>query len=700
MNPVSSAGAHMINRQIISPESIVVVGGSNTLTKPGGKIVRNLLDGAYAGRLCVVNPKERSVQGVRTFNRLEDVEEAELAIIAIAAPRCLDAIEFLIEHLGTRAFILISAGFGEVSEAGREAELKIRDAVEKVAGCLIGPNCIGVLNRHYSGVFTTPIPKLEPDGCDLVSSSGATAVFIMEAGMQLGLKFCNVFSVGNAVQTSVEDVLEYLDESWVEGESSDIKLLYIESISQPRKFLRHTASLVRKGCRIAAIKAGATEAGSRAASSHTGALASSDLAVRALFRKAGIVYCSSREELITVASIFNYRKLRGRNIAVITHAGGSAVMLSDALARGGLEIPVIEGPDAEELLGHLDPGSSVSNPIDFLATGSAEQLGLIIDYCEHRFDFIDAMIVVFGSPGLFDVENVYNVLSQKLDECSKPILPVLPSVINAEREIAVFLSRGHVNFPDEVVLGTALAEVCNTPPPMTDESARVAIDEAAVRAVVDGAAQDYLEPAQIRPLLAAAGIDQVAEIEARSRGEALAAARRLAYPLAMKVVGPVHKSDVGGVSLDIVSDELLLAHFDHLMAIEGARAVLLQPMVAGIELFVGAIRDRKFGHGVFVGLGGIFVEVLKDVQTGLVPLSRREVIYMLRKLQGYPLLRGVRGREGVDEEQFVEIVLRVSALLQTAPEIVEMDLNPLMGGRGHITAVDARVRISASGGQG
>ncbi|NOR18959.1 MAG: CoA-binding protein, partial [Xanthomonadales bacterium] len=452
----------MINNQLINPRSIVVVGASNDVKKPGGKILKNILAGKFEGDIFVVNPGDKQIQGLASYKKVEDLPQVDLAILAIPAKFCPTSVEALTRQKNTRAFIVLSAGFSEADENGRMLEKRMVDAVNSVNGCLIGPNCIGVLNKNYNGVFTQPIPHLHKFGCDLISGSGATAVFIMEAGIPSGVKFSNVYSVGNGAQIGVEDVLEFMDLNYDPKEDPAIKLLYLETVAKPQKLLKHAASLIRKGAKIAAIKAGTTDAGSRAAVSHTGAIANSDTAVRALFRKAGIVYCSSRQELLTVASIFNYKTLVGKNIAVITHAGGSAVMLTDALSNGGLNVPPIEGEEADKLLTYLHRGSSVGNPIDFLATGTAEQLGIIIDYCEQKFSHIDAMVVVFGSPGLFDVENVYDVLAVKLDICRKPVYPVLPSVINAGKEIQKFIDNGNINFPDEVILGTALAQVFKT----------------------------------------------------------------------------------------------------------------------------------------------------------------------------------------------------------------------------------------------
>lgn len=387
----------MINEKLFKPESIAIIGASNNILKPGGKIVKNLLEHHFQGKLYPVNPHEVEIQGIPAFSKAENLPEVDLAILAIPAHLCLHATEVLATQKNVKAIIIISAGFGETSEDGKHLEDKIVDVANQNNVCLIGPNCIGVMTPYHTSVFTTPIPALTSQGCDFISGSGATAVFIIESGIPKGLRFSNVISVGNSIQTGVEDVLEYLDVNYREGESSKIKLLYIENIDNPDKLLKHASSLIRKGCRIAAIKAGSSAAGSRAASSHTGALMSSDLAVEALFRKAGIVRCFGREELTTVAGVFMCRELTGDRLAIITHAGGPGVMLTDALEDGGLSIPHIEDSPAKQVLkDKLFPGSSVDNPFDFLATGTAEQLGEIIDACENDFD-VDGMAVIYGS---------------------------------------------------------------------------------------------------------------------------------------------------------------------------------------------------------------------------------------------------------------------------------------------------------------
>lgn len=683
----------MVNRELLNPSGIVVVGGSDDIHKPGGKVLKNLLDGKFSGELYVVNPKADEVQGIKSYHRVNDVPAVECAILAIAAKFCPDAVEVLAKEKGTRAFIILSAGFSEEDEEGARLEARIVDTINSVGGALIGPNCIGVLTTHYNGVFTTPIPQLDPKGVDLISGSGATALFIMDAGMQKGVKFSSVFSVGNSAQMGVEEILEYLDESFDAEKSSRIKLLYVESIENPAKLLKHASSLIRKGCRIAAIKSGGSAAGSRAASSHTGALASPDIAVEALFRKAGIVRCNGRDELATVAGIFTYPALKGKNMAIVTHAGGPAVMLTDALSNGGMEIPHLEGPKAQELLSKLFAGSSVGNPIDFLATGTAEQLGTILDACEKDFDNIDGIAVIFGSPGLFPVFDVYDILDRKMKETKKPVFPIFPSSQVVKEEIESFVEKGRVYFPDEVIFGNALVKVNRTPAPQPACVPLPQVDKTKIRAIIDEAGNGYLNPEQIHGLLDAAGIARAKEGVVAEEEACVGLAREIGFPLVMKVVGPVHKSDVGGVVLNVKDEATVRREFKRMMQIKDTYAIMLAQQLKGTEVFIGAKREKKFGHLVLCGLGGIFIEVFKDVQAALAPVCQEEALSMIRELKSYKIIQGIRGQEPVNEDMFAEMVARVSVLVKTAPEIFEMDLNPLLGNREQVVAVDARIRI-------
>ena len=669
-----------------------MVGGSNNVHKPGGAIVRNLLQGNYQGTLRIINPKEDEVQGIKVYHRAEEIPETDLAILVVAAKFCPGYVDYLAANKGVRAFIIISAGFSEETKEGAAMEQHILDTCEKYDCALIGPNCIGLLNNVHHSVFTKPIPKLNPQGVDFISGSGATAVFILESAVIKGLQFNSVWSIGNGKQIGIEDVLQYMDEHFDPEKDSKVKLLYIENISDPDKLLLHASSLIRKGCRIAAIKAGSSESGSRAASSHTGAIASSDSAVDALFRKAGIVRCFSRDELTTVGCIFTLPRFSGRNIAIVTHAGGPGVMLTDALSKGGFNVPKLEGPVADELKAQLFQGSSVSNPIDILATGTPEQLGIAIDYCENKFENIDAIMVIFGTPGLVQLYEAYDVLHKKILECKKPIFPILPSVVTAGPEVQEFLGRGHVNFSDEVTLATALTHVLRTPAPAPADIEIGDVDVPRIWKIIDSIHEDgFIAPQIVRQLLECAKIPMVPEKVSSDKAELVAFAEEIGYPVVAKVVGPVHKSDVGGVSLNIRTARHLEEEFDRMMQIKDAKGVMVQKMLKGTELFIGAKYEPRFGHVVLCGLGGIFVEVLKDVSSGLAPLSEGECRSMIHSLRGYKIIQGTRGQKGVNEEAFIKIIQRLSILLRFATQIKEIDINPLLADGDDVVAVDARI---------
>ena len=690
----------MINRELLQPESIVVIGGSNNVHKPGGAVVRNLLSGGYEGTLRVVNPKEDEVQGIKVFHDVRELPPTDLAILVVAARFCPDYVKVLAAEKQVRAFIIISAGFSEETAEGARLEQQILDTCKEYGCALIGPNCIGLLTRWHHSVFTKPIPRLTPKGVDFISGSGATAIFILESAVTKGLAFNSVWSVGNGHQIGIESVLEYMDEHFDPENDPLVKLLYIENIADPDKMLYHATSLIRKGCRIAAIKAGSSESGSRAASSHTGAIASSDSAVEALFRKAGIVRCFSREELTTVGCILSLpqplRRSRENpiNFAIVTHAGGHGVMLTDALSKGGMNVPPLTGPAADELKSKLLPGSSVGNPIDILATGGAEQLSLAIDYCEQQFPEIDAIMVIFGTPGLVKIFEVYDVLDKKIRESSKPIFPILPSVSTAGPEVQEFLKRGHVNFSDEVTLATALTQVMKTPEPADQNVVVNGVDVPRIRRIIDGIGENgYISPSLVHDLLSAAGIPTVPEFVSDQKEDVIKFAGECGFPVVAKVVGPVHKSDVGGVALNIRSKEVLAAEFERMMQIADAKAVMVQKMIKGTELFIGAKYEERFGHVVLCGLGGIFVEVLRDVSSGLAPLSYEEAYSMIRSLRAYKILKGTRGQKGINERKYAEIIVRLSTLLRFATEIKEMDINPLLADADNVTAVDARILV-------
>ena len=680
----------MIHPKLIDPQEIAVIGGSDNPNSPGGKILENLMEQHYKGQIYVVNPKKEQVKNLPTFKDVKDLpQKVDLAIIAIAAKYVAESIQILSEQKNTKAFIIISAGFSDSGAEGRLLEQRIVTQIEKYGGSLLGPNNIGLINQNYAGVFTRPIPKLDPHGIDLISGSGATAVFIIEAAMPIGLSFNSVWTVGNSAQIGVEEVLEHLDETHTKH-SPKIKMLYIESIKKPKKLLKHARSLIDKGCQIVAIKAGSSAAGSRAAGSHTGALASSDLAVNALFDKAGMIRVYGRNEMINTAAIMQFGLPKGKNMAIVTHAGGPGVMLTDILEKNGMKVPELKGAKAEALKSKLFPGSSIANPIDFLATGTAEHLDEILKTIENDFDQIDATAVIFGSPGLFQVYDVYDVLATHIKNSKKPIYPILPSVINVADEIAYFHAKGFAGFPDEVVFGQMLTQAYRQKSEKLPHRAQP-IPKSSRLDLYNY--KDYLPPEINYKLLNSFDLPLVSEAYFTEIDQAFEFARTQ-FPVVMKIVGPLHKSDVGGVRLGINNEKDFRKNFDELMQISSAQAVLIQAQKTGLELFVGVKKEAGFGHLILFGIGGIYIEVLKDFQAVLAPAGLAEIHQKIKQLQMYPVLKGIRGEQGINIDAFAGLIKKISDLVHTYPEIEELDLNPVLADQRELYIVDSRIKIS------
>lgn len=680
-------------KELINPKNIVVVGASDNILKPGGSVLHNLINGTFDKELYAVNARGGTIQGVKAYKTIEEIPQTDLAVISIPASQCLHTVEYMAKEKGVKAFIVFSAGFSEESEEGAEMEKQLLDIVNKMGVLMIGPNCSGFFNTFHQSIFTRPIPNLDPQGVDIISSSGGTITYIIESAMSIGLRFNSAWSIGNSAQVGIEDILEYLDNEFNPKSSPKIKLLYLEKIANPDRFLHHSASLINKGCKIAAIKSGSSTSGSRAASSHTGAIATSDSAVEALFRKAGIIRCYSREELANVGAVLSLKELKGKNLAIITQAGGPAVILTDALSKGNIDVPEMNKTLAAELKKHLLPGAAVSNPIDIIGTGTGEHMSICIDFCEKHFKEIDGIAVLYGNPGVSNVAEAYKMLDQKIKSSHLPIYPILPSVITATKEMEEFVKQGHVNFTDEYALANALSKVVSWTPPSVGKMEDLSVDIPRIRAIIDKTPDGYIDSDVIRQLFDAAGIPQVEEMVTASKDEAVAFGNKIGYPVVAKCVGPIHKSDVGGVVLNIRSEEHLAFTFDRLIKIPDTTSVMIQPMLSGKELFIGAKYEPTFGHIVLCGLGGIFVEVLKDVASGLAPLSFQEASSMIRSLKAYKIIEGTRGQKGLNEKLYTEIIVRLSIMLRFAPEIKEMDINPLLANEEKVVAVDARIRI-------
>ena len=683
----------MLPKELTDPKSILVVGGSENPDQLGGSVLKNLLDQQYKGQLFVLNPKRDRVQGIVSFKDVEEAPYADLAIFAIPAANIYPILKVLSLQKKIRAYIIYSAGFSELNEEGRKLEQKILNLINKTGSCLLGPNNIGLLNRNFAGIFTKPIPKLDAGGVDFVSASGATAVFTLEAAQQTGLSFNSVITVGNGAQIGIEEVLQHWDETFAKQTSSRVKLLYIEGLREPEKFLHHCISLRNKGCHLVALKAGSTEKGIEAAASHTGAMASPDLFVQALFEKAGVIRCHSRYALITIAGLLQLSASAISKLAVITHAGGPGVILTDHLVNNGLDVPTFSEHHLRMIKNMLFPGASASNPIDLLATGTAEQLETVIEYCDEEIDEIDGIIVIFGSPGLGSVKAAYEVIHKRTNLDRKPIFPVLPSVVNLKEDIQEFLNKGHIAFFDESLVGHGLGKISKINRPEVYTEQIEPTESTRIRKVLQRSGSGYLEPSECLEILRHIGIQTVDQFVVSKKTDLNKLVKKIEFPLVMKVIGIIHKTDQNGVILNLNSLKELQSSYRRLMALKGATGVLIQPMVSGLEVFIGAKRVIGFPPLILFGFGGIYVEIMKEFKQVLAPLSTSQAFKLLSELKGHEILQGVRGKKGIDLEQFAKSISAISLLMTEFPEIVELDINPLKANSSQVIAVDARIRI-------
>jgi acyl-CoA synthetase (NDP forming) len=675
---------------LLTPQSIAIIGGSDDLSKPGGRIIYNILSRHYSGQLWIVNPKNAVIQGQTAYPSIPALPAApDLAFIAVPAPAVRQSLEELAE-LGTPAVVILSAGFGEVNAEGKRQEAELARIANEHKMLLIGPNCSGLMSYAHAAKFTGTAPEMVKGGIDFLSGSGATIDFLVEPAIKRGLPFNAFLTVGNSAQTSVTDLLRLFDEEHTES-SSLIKILYLESIGNPQELLNHARSLVKKGCLLAGIKSGTTQAGSRAAASHTGAMLSNDTAVQALFDKAGIIRVFSRPELIDVANVLTcaHTKLDGKRVCIITDAGGPGVMLADELNRQGLEVPPLQ-PHTRELLAAILPkGAGLSNPIDCLPARNSAMMSAVLEIiCREEANAIDYIAFILGDSGLSDNHPIYQTLADAIERSLIPIFPSLCVPNTSRAAIEAFKQRGASYFEDEVALGRALGRVVNRPrlseAPLTlpgfnqPEIATLLADQSGV-----------LSPQITRRVLEAAGLRFPGQVEL-NQVEGLKQIN-FAFPWVMKVIGPLHKSDVGGVKIGIKSMEEALLAWEQIIRIPGASGVLVQPMISGTEVIIGANREADFGHLVAFGLGGIYTEALKDVQFALAPLSPQEADHMIHSLRAFPLLKGMRGETGLDLDLLKDWIMRIALLVHHFPLIREMDLNPVKGSGSDLYIVDARI---------
>ena len=677
---------------LLSPNSIAVIGASNDITKPGGRVIKNILSQGYAGELLAVNPNNAAIQGVQAYPSVKDLPfTPELALIAVPAPFVRQSLVDLAEK-GTRVVIVLSAGFGEMGEAGKLEEQRLAEIADRNGMLLLGPNCLGAMTYAHASKFAGILPEMVPGGIDFLSGSGATIDYLAEQALRRGLAFNSFLTVGNSAQTGITDLLTLFDQN-ERNDSAKIKLLYLEVLKQPAAFIKSARSLVDKGFMLAGIKSGTTQAGNRAAASHTGAMATNDIAVQALFDKAGVIRVQSRIELVDVACVLACArdKLDGRRVCVISDAGGPGVMLADELNHQGFEVPLLKDQTQARLTEVLPPGASVSNPIDCMPTRNGEMISKAFDIIfEEEAQTIDYILFMVGDSGLADNWEIFQAVSQAMDANKIPVFPSFCSAISSQDGLTKFRQAGKCYFEDEVSMAQALGRVVNRPRTTEAVTDILRYDRKQIEAILNGQ-NGVLSPTTTRQVLDAAGLQFPVQVELTEKSmlENIA----LPFPWVMKVIGPLHKSDMGGVRVGVPDLDTARSVWDELMQIQAASGCLVQQMVSGPEVLIGANREGGFGHLVGFGLGGIYTEALKDVNFALAPLSNEEAGKLIRSTRSLSLLKGFRGNPGVNIERLEEWLVRISLLVNDFPQIRELDLNPVKGSGRDIYVVDARIIV-------
>lgn len=683
----------MAYHQIVRPNSIAIVGASSNKSKPGGSITRNIIESDFDGDLYLVNRNGETIEGIASYSKVEDLPDGiDLAIIAIPAKGVYQETQKL-SAKSCKAVMVLTAGFGETDDKGKAEEKRLLKLAEETGLTMIGPNCVGIVTPHYSGKFAGILPQLQKGSIDIVSASGATVDYVMEQADLRGLKFENVISCGNSAQNGVEDVIEAMDETFADDDAK-VKMIYMESIKKPAKLLKHARSLTQKGCLLVGIKSGVSDDGRRAAASHTGAMATSDTVVQALFDKAGIIRCKGKYELVEIGCALDALKRRTtiKNACIITDAGGPGVMLSDELNRFGIQLPKLKPTTREKIAACLPKHATATNPVDCLPTQTGKQIVDIIRIISEEQEDIDAIIVITGNSMLFDKWDSYQDIATCTKQSAIPILPVLSSVTTCQVLIEKYKQMGKTYFVDEVNLGTALGKIHNRPQLYEPEDTLENYDKEKLAGILESR-NGVLPPLVCDELLQAAGFRQPKNVIAKTKDQLEQAAKNLQWPVVVKVIGSLHKSDVGGVIIGVKDTDALQSAWDRLSKIDRFDGVLIQEMVTGSEVIIGAKKEAGYGHLMMFGLGGIFTEILKDSRFALAPVSLQESKHIIRKIRSIKLLKGARGQKGMSIPLLADYFTRLGRLVCDFPQISEVDFNPIKGEDENLFVVDCRIII-------
>lgn len=693
-------------RDCFLPRSVAVIGASRRRGTIAGEVFRNLLEYGFEGPVYPVNPHAQVVQSVPAYARMKDVPgPVDLAVLVVPAAVVLESARACAER-EVKALLVISSGFAEAGEAGRQRQDELVDLCRATGMRLIGPNCMGLINTdpaiHLNATFA---PQAPPRGrIGFLSQSGALGLAIIDHASAMGLGLSTFVSVGNKADVSSNDMLAF----WETDSSTSVILLYLESFGNPRKFSR-IARRVARTKPIAVVKSGRSRAGTRATGSHTGALlAASDITVDALFRQTGVIRTDTLEQLFDIAALLAHQPApRGRRIGIITNAGGPGILCADTCEAEGLDIPLLSPETQRQLSEFLPAHASTQNPVDMVASAPADHFGRAISVLGAD-PALDALIVIFIPPLVTRPEDVAHAIVEGAAglKGDKPVLTVFMSAkgIPAELQAAEVKIPSYA-FPESAAL--ALARTARYgewrerewAPPARPGDLQMEAGRALVAArMAEGGG--WLPARDVQRLFTCYGLPLIQQIEVTDAEGALRAARHFDGPVALKAIAPglVHKSDVGGVRLNLHGSKEVSEAAAEMMARLHPSGLLLQRMSPpGVELLVGVVHDAQFGPVLACGAGGTLVELMKDVAVALTPVNAGDIREMLERLKIYPMLTGYRGSRACDLVALGDAILRIGFLVEDLPEILELDCNPVIAYEHGAAIVDARVRIGNQG---
>ena len=694
--------------RIFQPRRVAVVGASEKARSIGNALMKNLIEGGYKGILLPVNLRDDSVHGMPAVKSVSALETGvDLAVIATPMVTVPDIVQECVEKKVAGA-IVISAGGKEVGEKGREIEERIRETAYGGGLRIVGPNCLGIIRPGVN--LNASFASEMPDVGDLafVSQSGAICTAILDLALKEHIGFSHFVSIGSMLDVDFGDLIDYL------GNDSSAKsiLLYIESLTNFRKFMS-AARAVSRIKPIIVLKAGRSEAGAKAAASHTGAMAGEDAVYDAAFKRAGIVRVDTIQDLFDCAELMAKQpRPRGPRLAIVTNGGGPGVMATDTLARYGLEPAPLDPETFQKLNAFLPPFWSRSNPIDILGDASAERFRQTLEVCFDGKD-TDGVCVILAPQALTDPVLVAETLATTMKGRRYPVFACWMGGKSIEKAVQILNKAGIPTYetPERAVRAflymvdyarnmEALLEI---PPKLTRD---ISFDTEKARRLLSGAPDGrFTGESDAKEVLLAYGLPVIRSETARTEEDAARAGRDFGYPLVMKLYSPdiTHKTEAGGVRLDLRSDADVRAAFAGIVASArrykpGARieGVTMQPYFsnADYEILLGAKRDPNFGPVILFGMGGIFTEVLKDRALGLPPMNRLLALRLMQETKAYALLKGYRNRSPADMERLEEMIIRLSQLLIDFPEIVELDMNPVLIKDADPVVVDARILVS------